>query len=418
MGLKGTVLRLLEKANYAVVHADALDHERQVAAANVGRLWMLGGIPATVEVPRGAQPPLSGNAPPDEIRPLRKITRDADFAGSPKVDRAWVAKQLGSKHFTEIIGEFHNYPPHSSISDTERAVLFSLIRAMKPEAVAEIGTGFCGTSEVIARALWENGKGTLYTTDPFGGERCLPILQRWPQPLQETTRYFAQSSMDFAFTLGRSKTILDIAFVDGNHDFEFAYFDIAMAARLLRPGGVMVIDNSEQSGPYYAAAQFVQHNPDWVELGDALSSFTRSEPFRVERTSVEGGSFLLLRSPDFYAVGEIPRSTGQMFISVPQIEGFASTLESADFRGVLQYQLILRAFRDGNREVEEYKRRGRITRDAAVTGRSLTLRLDEPLISRLNERHGDCHHTLEIELAWEGTDTQRTLRMSAAPGPL
>jgi Methyltransferase domain len=211
---------------------------------------------------------------------------------------------------------------------------------------------------------------------------------------------------------------LDIAFVDGNHDFEFACFDIAMAARLLRPGGIMIIDNSEQSGPYYAAAQFTQHNPDWIELGEALSAFQRSEPFLLERSSVPGGSFLMLKAPDYYAVGEVPCSTGHILISASRVDGLTATIASTDFRGTLHYQMIFRAFRNGNREIEEYRRSGRIRLDAASAGRELAHRLDEPLISHLNARHGDCLHRLEIELAWEGADAQSTLRLAAAPRPL
>jgi predicted O-methyltransferase YrrM len=418
--LKSTVLRLLLRANYAVVHADALERERRAGVVNANRLRRLGGIPATADAPDDPpQPQPADNAPPDPIRPLTKITRDADFPDGVTIDREWVAQQLPSKHFAEVVNEFRDYPPRSLVSVTERAVLFCLIRAIKPRAVAEIGTAFCGTSEVIARALWENGMGgVLYTTDPFGAERCPPILERWPLPLQETTRFYVKSSMDFILALSDSNTTLDVAFVDGNHDFEFAYFDIAMAARLLRPGGIMIIDNSEQSGPYYAAAQFVEHNPDWIELGDALSSFRRSEPFHLERSSVPGGGFLMLRAPDHYAIGEVPRSTGQILISGSRVDGLTATIASTDFRGTLHYQMIFRAFRNGNREVEEYRRSGRIRLDAATTGRELIHRLDEPLISHLNERHGDCHHTLEIELAWEGADAQSTIRLCAAPRPL
>jgi predicted O-methyltransferase YrrM len=418
VGLKSIVLRLLMRANYAVVHADALERERRAAGVNVNRLRRLGGIPATADTPgEQPQPQAADNAPPDPIRPLEKITRDADFPDGATIDREWVAQQLASKHFAGIVSEFLDYPPRSLVSVAERAVLFCLIRAMKPRAVAEIGTAFCGTSEIMARALWENGMGTLYTTDPFGAERCPPILQRWPLPLQETTRFYVKSSMDFVLALGDSNTTLDIAFVDGNHDFEFAYFDIAMAARLLRPGGLMIIDNAEQSGPYYAAAQFVHHNPDWIELGDALSAFQRSEPFLIERSSVPGGSFLMLKAPADYAIGEVPRSTGQIFTSAARIDGFASTIVSAGFPGTLHYQMVFRAFRQGNREIAEYRRSGRIRLDAAA-GSALTHRLDEPLVSHLNARHGDCLHSLEIELAWEGTGAHSALHLSAAPRPL
>jgi predicted O-methyltransferase YrrM len=437
VGLKSMVLHLLQRANYAVIHADVLEQERHAATIHLERLQALGEIDAAdaraaaaankdererPKLDEKGQPEAAAEAPAAaaeklDIRPLAKISRDEDFAFA--IDREWIRRLLTSDRFRATQTEFQTYPRLSFVHNIERAFLFCLVRAMKPRAVAEIGTAFCGTSEIIARALWENGTGVLHTTDPFGAERCPPIFQQWPQPLQDTVRFYVKSSMDFFLELADKNTTLDIAFVDGNHDLEFAYFDIMLAARLLRPGGIMIIDNSEQSGPYYAAVQFIQHNPDWIELGEAISGFDTSQPFLTERSSVPSGGFLILRAPDHYCVGNVPRSTGQVPVLGSPIDGVTSTIESEEFRGTMHYQIIFRAFRSGNREIEEYKRMGCMRLDAATTGRTLALRLDEPLVSHLNERHGDCRHTLEIELAWEAAaGEQSTIRLSAAPLPL
>jgi predicted O-methyltransferase YrrM len=442
VGFKSIVLRLLERVNYAVIHADVLERERHAAAIHLERLRALGEVCSADDAQAAVAADQHEHTPPEpaaqghsvaaavgagepeaapeklDIRPLAKIAREADFAGSAVIDRDWIGSLLASDRFREIQAEYRAYPRLSFVHNAERAFLFCLVRAMKPQAVAEVGTAFCGTSEIIARALWENGTGVLHTTDPFGAERCPPIIQQWPQPLQDIIRFYVKSSMDFFLELADSNTTLDIAFVDGNHDLEFAYFDIMMAARLLRAGGIMIIDNSEQSGPYYAAAQFIHYNPDWIELGDALAGFKASQPFLAERSSVPNGGFLVLRAPDFYSVGEVPRSTGQVPVLASRIDGLTSTIESEAFRGTIHYQIILRAFRRGNREIEEYKRVGRMRLDAPATGRTLALRLDEPLVSHLEERHGDCRHTLEIELAWEPSGAQRTIHLSAAPLPL
>jgi predicted O-methyltransferase YrrM len=351
------------------------------------------------------------------MRPLEKMTSEAYFAGDPAIDREWIEKLLASENFAAIESQFRDYPSDSLVSSTERAFLFCLIRAMKPQAVVEIGTAFCGTAELIARALLENGTGLLYTTDPFGAGRAPPIIGKWPERLRDVTRFYPLSSMDFFIMLSEAKTPLDIAFIDGDHDFEFAYFDVLMAGRLLRPGGIMIIDNSNQTGPYYAAAQFLHDNPDWIELGDALTGSGPSHPFSTPRSSLPKSDCLVLKAPAAYSIGRLPRTTGQLAAS-SRIAGFSSSIETREFRGTLHYQMILRAFRSANREIEEYKSVGRIALDASITGRVLTHRLDEPLVSHLNERHGDCSHTVEIELAWEGTPAQRTLHLSAAPRPL
>lgn len=426
--LRKIVLGLVERANYTLTRTDLLESERQAADMKLRRLQ------ATLANERQAaetnlrrlqatglfQPPhADSRAEPksDATRPLKRIARDTDFANNPIIDKEWIEKLLASEHFAAIESEFRGYPPSSFVSDTQRALLFCLIRVMKPRAVAEIGTAFCGTSEIIARALWENGTGILHTTDPFGAERAPPTIRKWPQPLQDVTRFYPLSSMDCFMMLSDAKTALDIAFVDGDHDFEFAYFDVLMAARLLRPGGILMIDNTNQTGPYYAAAQFLRDNPDWIELGDAMTGFRSSQPFSVPRSSLPNSDCLVLKAPDAYAIGRVPRTTAQ-FATGPRITGFSANIETPKFHGLLHYRFILRAFGSENREIEEYERAGKIALDSATAGRVLAHHLDAPLVSLMHERHGDCRHTLEIELAWEGVGAQTTLHLSGAPQPL
>jgi predicted O-methyltransferase YrrM len=410
VGLKSTVLRLLERANYALVHADVLERERRLATEVLKQLRAVNAAEAErlAEAAHVRQDP--------KVRPLTKITGDADFAGA-SIDRKWIGELLASQHFAAVAAAYRDYPPRSHVSSTERAFLFCLIRAMKPKHVAEIGTAFCGTSEIIARALWENGAGVLHTTDPFGADRCPLIIRQWPFPLQDIIQFRAKSSMDFIFDLTHANIMLDIAFVDGNHDLEFVAFDIAAAARLLRAGGIMIIDNSEQSGPYHATARFMRHNPDWIELGEAISSFRRSKPFAAARSSVPDGGFLLLKAPDHYAIGEVPRSTGQIGIATARVDGVTMRLACGASRGRLHYHIILRAFRNANREIAEYKRTGHVNLDA-TTGSALEHRFAESLVSQLDDRHGDCNHTVEIELAWEGADAHQTIQLSTPPQPL
>jgi hypothetical protein len=106
-----------------------------------------------------------------------------------------------------------------------------------------------------------NGAGIIHTTDPFGAERCPEIIATWPAELREVTRFYPLSSMDFFLELERQKVALDMVLVEGNHDYEFASFDLLMAARSLRPGGIVVMDNAEQSGPFHAARTFLGANP-------------------------------------------------------------------------------------------------------------------------------------------------------------
>jgi hypothetical protein len=127
-----------------------------VVAGQHGRMNILKKLPW--RAPPAA--PLSVSAA--DIRPLAPV---ATFAPMP------ITEAMSTPAYTSALSYFAAYPPRSVMSDHSRAVLYTLIRTMRPATVAEVGTMYAGTTEVMARALWENGQGIIYTTDPLGGER-------------------------------------------------------------------------------------------------------------------------------------------------------------------------------------------------------------------------------------------------------
>ena len=314
--------------------------------------------------------------------------------------------------YADIESYFADYPPRSYMSDHSRAVLYSLARMLKPEAVAEIGTLFAGTTEVLARALWENGRGLVYTTDPFGGERCPGIIATWPRPLQDVTRFHALNSMDFLRDLDQRGIVLDLVLIDGNHEYEFALFDLQMAAKLLRPGGVIVMDNAEQTGPFKAARTFLELNPAWREMGHAIASHDRARPFDATRTSVAGTSFILLQSPAYLPVGEDIRSWGEVRAKSSHFDGFTLELPGQTTAGTLHYQAILRAFPEGGGALSELKTIGsvRLDMDGPTT---ITHRFKAPM------RCADAaRYTTEIDLAWQPDPGAPALALAGMPTPL
>jgi predicted O-methyltransferase YrrM len=339
------------------------------------------------------------------------------FSGVPITAETLQAFQA-TETYSNLSTYFRNYPLRSVMSDGSRAVLYSLIQMLRPQVVAEIGTAFAGTTEVLARALWESGGGILHTTDPFGADRCPGIIGSWPRELQEITRYYRLSSMDFFLALDHQRVALDMVLVDGNHDYEFALFDLLMSARLLRPGGIIFMDDSEQSGPFYAARAFLAENRAWKEIGKAVASYDRFRPFEgATRSSVPDTSFVVLQAPKYLSIDGVPRSSGQLRTELPVVKALSLDLPAQVSSGTLFCQVFLRAFADSNRDIQELQSLESIRLDLRGGPQSFPLKLSKPL--HMPSKYEKVPLTYEIDLSWQADDpTSPPLFISSQPTPL
>src|SRR5215208_26095 len=349
----------------------------------------------------GEQTMFSSNA--SWPRPLRPIDQTGHFAREITIDAHWVRALSDMEVFKSAVSYFTGYPPHSLMGVDNRALLYCLVRALKPANVLEIGTYYAGTTEVLARALWENGSGTIHTVDPFGAQRVPEKMASWPQPLQAIATYYSDNSMEFLSQLRSQGAPLDFVLVDGEHDYEFARFDMEMSARLMRPGGLIVMDNVEQSGPFSAVAQFLAEHPDWRELGDGVAAFKPSRPYGDEwqRSSVPGTSVILIQSPSYLVVdsGKF-RSWGHQQISATRITGFEVELAPQTGSGTLHVQCILRSF---GAEQALQQMMSVVAERVELAGNPHTVRhkLATPLVALSEPGQPIDFCTAEFELFWQ-----------------
>src|SRR5262245_54877206 len=177
-----------------------------------------------------------------------------------------------SEAFQRVFAAYRNYPAASLQSDEARALLHHLIVMRRPEFALEIGTYMAGTAEVLARALWETGMGHLDTIDPFGAERCPPLIAALPEELQKHITFQpVTSASHFDRAIGRGVGY-DFVLIDGSHELEFVMFDLMCTARLMRPRGLVVLDNIEQPGPRFATRLFLEGNPEWRDVSGVIKS--------------------------------------------------------------------------------------------------------------------------------------------------
>jgi hypothetical protein len=148
--------------------------------------------------------------------------------------------------------------------------------------------------------------------------------------------------MDFYYRLNARGIRPEIAFIDGDHSYQAALFDIQSLAKSLARRGFLLVDNVSQPGPYYAVTDFLQRNPDWTQCKARNPEW--ADPNKAldrERTSVPETDFEILRAPRGYSVGSRPVTFGEM-PSATKVKGLRIHATAAG--GTLHAQCVLRGF--------------------------------------------------------------------------
>jgi predicted O-methyltransferase YrrM len=245
----------------------------------------------------------------------------------------------------------------SSIKDAlvppdSQAFLYCLIRLLRPKLAVEIGTYLASTTRAMARAIVDNGEGELHTIDPFAIRGRLRIAT-WSSDLRKATRFNLMNSMSYFAQIQKSGLRMGLVFVDGNHDYEFALFDIQCAARMMHPGGFIVIDNIAQPGPFMAARDFMERASvkGWHECGNSLARFRSTEPFDRQRTTIQNTDFCVLRAPAVITIGSEPVCFDNLAWT-PTDRSLRLQVAFA-MEGRLQIQFVMRVFELPPREIIE-----------------------------------------------------------------
>jgi predicted O-methyltransferase YrrM len=289
------------------------------------------------------------------------------------------------------------------LSTDAQALLHVLVRNLGADHVIEIGVFKAATTESIARALHANGHGVIHAVDPYRSEYIAAILRRWPPALAAHASFHPCDSVQFFHEMRRGGIRPSLVLIDGNHDYEFAAFDIESAARMLTGGGFIAVDNIAQPGPFLAVRDFLERHPGWTECGGSTADYDRSKAYDRDRTRIHNTDLAILRAPRQRTLSSRPWSPGQSRISRGEIHGVRVEIRPPGPAGTLHAQVVLRGF--GAQPAELFAAASTQVRDARE---AVTVVLASPL--RLD---GDfTHFTVEPNLIWQG---DRPLRLARDP---
>jgi predicted O-methyltransferase YrrM len=141
----------------------------------------------------------------------------------------------------------------------------------------EIGLGYAVSTLYICEGLLHDGASEVQhiAIDPFQHERfadCgLQVLQ--DAGIRGLVVHHPAGSQVVLPRLAADGTQFDLAFVDGNHRFDAVFVDLFYLGRLIRPGGVVFLDDYQLPAIRRAAAYYLS-NLGWsleeVSTSDSL----------------------------------------------------------------------------------------------------------------------------------------------------
>ncbi len=168
-----------------------------------------------------------------------------------------VARSDGSRHDVRAV----------SISTGEGEALRKWVMLEKATRTIEIGLGYGLSALYICEGLLQSGDPSArhVVLDPFQAGRfagCgLQVLEEaGARPLVEHHAEASQIALPSFLKQGRC---FELAFIDGNHRFDSVFLDLFYLGRLVRMGGVVILDDYNLPGIRRAVSFFVK-NLGWT----------------------------------------------------------------------------------------------------------------------------------------------------------
>jgi len=174
-----------------------------------------------------------------------------------------------------------------SLGMSDGDVLRDLVLAEKAHTVIEIGLAYGGSALAIAEALVTNGSGQRRHLiidayqNGFYGSGWSAIVEAGLTGLCSLVEERSQIVLP---RLLSDRFLADVAFVDGSHIFHNVFVDLFYLRELVRPGGLLILDDC--SYPSVATAvRYFQVNTGWAP--EPIPAPTRLRAFRLPNPRTE-----------------------------------------------------------------------------------------------------------------------------------
>jgi predicted O-methyltransferase YrrM len=160
------------------------------------------------------------------------------------------------------------YP--TSVTPGRGKFLGDLVRRLKPAATIEVGMGWGLSTLHMLEAMVENGgeHQPHIIMDPFQQQAYhnVALLVLREAGADQFIDYHSEPSEIFLPKMVEQGRQFDFAFIDGDHRFDGAFVDVVFVNKLLKPGGVMAVDDTELDA-VHLACRFAETNWGYTFVG-------------------------------------------------------------------------------------------------------------------------------------------------------
>ena len=160
----------------------------------------------------------------------------------------------------------------ASISHENSRALNRFVRSRRPNIVIEIGMAYGVSTLTILDALQSTGKGKLISIDPYIGwptGRLVALNQVHRAGVSDLHEHVDECSSTGLAKLLSLGARPDLVYIDGWHNFDYAFVDFFFADKLLRPGGVVAFNDASWRS-VFKVIQFVKSYRKYRELDVGL----------------------------------------------------------------------------------------------------------------------------------------------------
>jgi predicted O-methyltransferase YrrM len=210
----------------------------------------------------------------------------------------FLAEAYARGHVLDEAGVEVPLEPHS-VTREQGEALTRLAVSEGAERTVEVGLALGMSSLFLCRAVLELG-GRHVAIDPFqreswNGAGLRTLREAGVENVIEVIEEESQLALPRLVREGRE---FDLAFIDGNHRFESIFVDLYFMTRLVRPGGLVVVDDTWMPSVRLAVA-YVERNLGAALQPDAVPGGFRWRRRRpLERSVPRGrGDMAIMRLP-------------------------------------------------------------------------------------------------------------------------